>query len=187
MAARIEALMTVDDLDTMPDDGNRYEVMEGELYVSRAPGLPHQIVSGNLYHQIRNYLDQNPIGTIVATPGLILSRFSGVIPDLVFYSHARADEIIWNERLNAAPEIVIEVLSAGRENISRDRIAKRRLYGEHGVKEYWIADSENRAVEIYRLADSQLELVAKMLRLGDEITSPLLPGFSRPLSKIFEA
>ena len=74
MAARIEPLMSVDDLDAMPEDGNRYEVIEGELFVSRAPGLPHQIVSGNIYYHLRSYIDKNPIGTIVTTPGLILSQ-----------------------------------------------------------------------------------------------------------------
>src|SRR5205823_8537217 len=133
--------------------------------------------------QFRSYRDNNPIGKIIATPGLILSKYSGVIPDLVFYTHARAKKIVANERLVAAPDIVIEILSPGRENISRDRVAKRQLYAKHGVKEYWIADSENRSVEIYRLTDKGLELAA-MLRLGDEITSPLLPGFSCPLSKI---
>jgi Uma2 family endonuclease len=76
MAARIETLITVDDLDTMPDDGNRYEVIEGEMFVSRAPGLPHQIVSGNIFYQIMAYLDRNPVGRVVATPGLILSRLA---------------------------------------------------------------------------------------------------------------
>src|SRR6266700_3259549 len=74
MAARIEPLITVDDLDSMPEDGNRYEVIEGELFVSRAPGLPHQIVSGNIFGQFWNYLAENPIGKIIATPGLILSK-----------------------------------------------------------------------------------------------------------------
>ena len=185
MAARIESLMTVDDLDAMPEDGNRYEVIEGELVVSRAPGLPHQIVSGNIFGVFWSYLQSNPIGRIVATPGLILSRYSGVIPDLVFYSHARGDEIIWDERLNAAPELVIEILSPSRENVSRDRMTKRALYAKHGVKEYWIADCDDRSIEIYRLKDQGLDLI-EVLRLGDEITSPLLPGFSCPLAKIFE-
>jgi len=141
MAAKIDRLMTVDDLDAMPEDGNRYEVIEGELFVSRAPGLPHQIVSGNIFGFFFNYLAQHPIGRIIATPGLVFSQYSGVIPDLVFYRHARGREIIANDRLNAAPEIVIEILSPGRENISRDRVAKRQLYAKHGVKEYWIVDS----------------------------------------------
>jgi Uma2 family endonuclease len=177
--------MTVDDLDAMPEDGNRYEVIEGELFVSRAPGLPHQIVSGNVYHQLRSYLESNPIGRVVATPGLILSQYSGVIPDLVFYTHARGAEIIANERLVAAPDIVIEILSPGRENASRDRIAKRQLYAKHGVNEYWIVDSENRSVELYRRAAQSLELSA-ILRNDDSITSPLLSGFHCPVAKLFE-
>lgn len=186
MVAKIEPQMTVDDLDAMPEDGNRYEVIEGELFVSRAPGLPHQLVITNILYQFMKYLERNPIGRIVTTPGLILSRFSGVIPDLVFYSHARGDEIIWNERLNAAPELVIEILSAGRENISRDRVTKLRLYAKHSVSEYWIVDSENRSIEIYRLTGKSLELAAH-LRNDDEVTSPVLPGFSCPLAKIFES
>jgi Uma2 family endonuclease len=186
MVAKIEPLMTVDDLDAMPEDGNRYEVIEGELFVSRAPGLPHQIVTANIVHQLMNYLENNPIGRIIPTPGLILSQFSGVIPDLVFYSHARGKEIIANDRLNAAPEIVIEILSPGRENISRDRIAKRQLYAKHDVGEYWIVDSENRSVEVYRLQNQSLELVV-VLREDVELNSPSLPGFTCPLSKIFEA
>lgn len=186
MVAKIEPLMTVDDLEAMPEDGNRYEVIEGELFVSRAPGLPHQLVTANIIGSFLKYLEENPIGRIVPTPGLILSKYSGVIPDLVFYSHARGKEIIANDRLNAAPEIVIEILSRGRENISRDRIAKRQLYAKHGVSEYWIVDSENRAVEVYRLTNQSLELAA-VLRNHDEVTSPSLPGFACPLSKIFES
>ena len=185
MAATIEPLMTVDDLDAMPEDGNRYEVIEGELFVSRAPGLPHQIVSGNIFGQFWSYLLENPVGRIVATPGLVFSQYSGVIPDLVFYTHARGAEIIANERLVAAPQIVIEILSPGRENVSRDCVAKRQLYAKHGVSEYWIVDSENRSVEIYRLAGQSLELAA-MLRNDESITSPLLLGFNCPVSKIFE-
>ena len=176
MATRIEPLMTVDDLDAMPEDGNRYEVIEGELFVSRAPGLPHQLVSVNVLYELRKYLDQHSIGTVVPTPGLILSKYSGVIPDIVFFTHARGAEIIANDRLNAAPELVIEILSPGRENLARDRVAKRQLYAKHSVREYWIVDSQNRAVEVYRLQNSILESVV-ILRGDEEISSPLLTGF----------
>lgn len=184
MAARIEPLMTVDDLDAMPEDGNRYEVIEGELFVSRAPGVPHQRVTANAIYTFRNYLEINPIGEIIPTPGLIFGKYSGVIPDLVFYTYERAQEIISGERLVAAPELVIEILSRGRENVSRDRVAKRQLYGKYGVAEYWIIDAENRAVEIYRLQNGALEL-AIIFCAGDEITTPLLPGFKCPVTNIF--
>ncbi len=186
MSARIEPLMTVDDLEAMPEDGNRYEVIEGELFVSRAPGLPHQLVSVNVLYELRKYLDQHSIGTVVPTPGLILSKYSGVIPDIVFFTHARGAEIIANDRLNAAPELVIEILSPGRENLARDRVAKRQLYAQHSVREYWIVDSQNRAVEVYRLQNAMLELVL-ILRGDEEISSPLLTGFRCAVADFFRS
>jgi Uma2 family endonuclease len=185
MSARIEPLMTVDDLEAMPEDGNRYEVIEGELFVSCAPGLSHQIVSGNISHILRTYLDEHPIGTIVATPGLILDRYSGVIPDLVFFSRERGAEIIANERLNAAPELVIEILSRGSQNIARDRVAKLQLYSKHKVNEYWIVDTQSQLIEVYTPKDQSLELKT-ILRHEDEITSALLPGFSGVVSAVFK-
>jgi len=185
MAAQIEPLMTVEDLEAMPEDGNRYEVIEGELFVSRAPGLPHQFLSVNIIYEFKKYLSLNPIGMIVATPGLIFDQHSGVIPDLVFFTHARGTEIIANDRLVAAPDIAIEILSRGGENIARDRVAKRQLYANHGVQEYWSVDGENRAIEIHRLGTKGLELTA-VLNVGDEITSPLLPGLICPVVNIFE-
>jgi len=170
----------------MPEDGNRYEVIEGELFVSRAPGLPHQLVSVNVLYELRKYLDQHSIGTVVPTPGLILSKYSGVIPDIVFFTHARGAEIIANDRLNAAPELVIEILSPGRENLARDRVAKRQLYAKHSVREYWIVDSQNRAVEVYRLQNSILESVV-ILRGDEEISSPLLTGFRCAVADFFRS
>jgi len=184
MSTRIEPLMTVDDLEAMPEDGNRYEVIEGELFVSRAPGLSHQIVATNIVILFGFYLRENPLGEIVATPGLILDRYSGVIPDIVFFTHKRGEKIINKERLAASPELVMEILSPGRENIARDRVAKRKLYGKHGVQEYWIVDSHDTSVEIYRLQETVLELDT-IVRGDDEINSPLLPGFKCKASAFF--
>src|SRR5436190_12061283 len=123
--ASVEPLLTVADLDAMPDDdGNRYELIEGELFVSCAPGLTHQIVSDNIIHLFRSYLDEHPIGIAVSTIGLILSDYNGVIPDIVFFRHEDYDRLVSNERLYSAPELVIEILSAGSENVRRDRVAK---------------------------------------------------------------
>lgn len=185
MAARIEPLVTVEDLEAMPEDGNRYEVIEGEIFVSRAPGLPHQLISVNITHEFKKYLALHPIGLIVPTPGLVFEHYSGVIPDLVFFTHRRRSEIVEKDRLVAAPEIAIEILSSGSQNIHRDRVAKRQLYAKHGVKEYWIVDGDNRAIEVYRLSAKGLEL-AVTLNPADEITSPLLPDFSCPVAGIFE-
>lgn len=184
MATKIEPLMTVADLEAMPEDGNRYEVIEGELFVSCAPGLTHQQISANLLVLIRNYLETNQIGRVYLTPGLILTDLTGVIPDLVFFRHERSEEIVSGERLTGAPDLVVEILSPGAENIRRDRIAKRQLYARHGVAEYWMVDPEKLALEVYRLQSGSLELVAT-LKDEDELNSPFLPGFGCATAAIF--
>jgi Uma2 family endonuclease len=185
MTSRIEPLLTIADLEAMPvDDGNRYELIEGELFVSCAPGLTHQIVSDNIVYLIRRYLDENPIGIVVSTIGLILSDYSGVIPDIVFFKRESTKRVVTGERLTSAPELVIEILSPGAENVRRDRVAKHRLYGKYQVPEYWLINREQKSVEIYRLEDRELQL-AVILVGDDELKTPVLPGFSCLASQIF--
>ena len=97
MTSRIEHLMTIADLEAFPDDdGNRYKLIEGELFVSCSLGLTHQIISDNLVHLIRNYLDKTPVGTVVSTIGLILSEYSGVIPGYrVFKERKYRENCYW--------------------------------------------------------------------------------------------
>ncbi len=186
MSSKLEPLLTIADLEAMPDDdGNRYELIEGELYVSCAPGLTHQIVSDNIIHLIRSYLDNHPIGIVVSAIGLILSNYDGVIPDIVFFRHEDYDRLVSNERLYSAPEIVVEILSSGPQNIRRDRVAKHKLYGKYGVKEYWMVDRDQQNIEIYRLRDSALELHDK-LKHEDKLTTPILPDFSCTADEIFK-
>ena len=104
MASNIKHLMTVADLDAFPhDDGKRYELIEGELFVSCAPGLPHQLVLRNLVADLEIYLRQNPVGIIAPGPGAVFSNYDAVIPDLVFVSNERWESIVSNDRFVAAP------------------------------------------------------------------------------------
>jgi Uma2 family endonuclease len=184
MSAKVEPILTVSVLDALPDDGNRYELFEGELFVSRAPSLSHQRVLGNIYAVIRAYLEQNPIGEVLLTPGVIFDEFNSAIPDAVFISQQRAGEIISGERIVEAPELVIEIVSPGKENARRDREVKRQVYGKHGVKEYWIADPTSRSLEIYRLKRHNLLLV-ETLADEDDVLSSVLPGFRCQARQIF--
>jgi Uncharacterized protein conserved in cyanobacteria len=184
MTTHISPLLTVDDLDLMPDDGNRYELIEGEIFMSRAPGLTHQRIIVNLLAFFLKYLDQNRIGEVIITPGVIFNEYNGVIPDIVFMSNERRDEIASTERVTGAPDLVIEIVSPGAENERRDRVIKRQLYSKFGVEEYWVVYPGSRSVEIYRLQDHVLELIATLAE-QDEIRSPLLPGFSCNVAGIF--
>jgi Uma2 family endonuclease len=185
MAARIEPLLTVADLDACPDDSNRYELIEGELFVSRAPGIPHQLILNNLQMALGSYLKENPIGLVVPGAGAVFSDYDAVIPDLVFVRNERWSEVVTEIRFTGAPDLVIEILSPGKENRDRDLLVKRQLYAKYGVAEYWIVDAENRLVQVYRLLKQHLEQVATW-RHGEEITTSLLPGFQLSVSTIFQ-
>ncbi|MBA2702337.1 MAG: Uma2 family endonuclease [Blastocatellia bacterium] len=184
MASRIEPLLTVADLDACPNDNNRYELIGGELFVSRAPGISHQRVLLNLQIALSEYLRTHPIGILVPGPGMILSDYDAVIPDICFVRNERWDEVVTGEKFTRAVDLVIEIISPGKENRERDLKFKRQLYAKFGVEEYWIIDSENQCVLIYRLRGSILEEIAK-LSLEDEITTPLLPQFQLKVPSIF--
>src|SRR5258706_686199 len=184
MSARIEPVLTVADLDACPDDNNRYELIEGELFVSRAPGIPHQRVINNLQLAFGTYLKNNPIGIVVPGAGAVFSDYDAVIPDLAFVSNERWSDIVTNEKFNAAPDLVIEVMSPGKENRDRDLLVKRQLYAKYGVAEYWIVDPEGLLVEVYRLQNNRLDSAAT-LGDSDEIITSMLPGFRLSVNVIF--
>ena len=116
MAARIEPVLTIADLDAMPEDGNHYEIIEGELFVSRAPSLTHQQIVFNLVLALGDYLRENPIGRVWPGPGVIFSDFSGVIPDIIYISNERLDKIATGDRVAGPPDLMIEILSPGAED-----------------------------------------------------------------------
>jgi len=176
--------LTVEYLETLPDDNNRYELIAGELLVSRAPSLPHQLVLQRLQIELSRYLELNPIGIVVPGPGVIFSDYDSVIPDIVFVTNERWDKIVANDRFIAAPNLVVEVLSRGTENWNRDFDVKRGLYARFGVEEYWIVNGENHQVTIFRLRGQALEEVCT-LENDDKLSSPLLPNFELSVSSLF--
>jgi Uma2 family endonuclease len=186
MASRIEPLLTVADLDAFPeDDGNRYELIDGELFVSRAPGIPHQRVLHNLQLEFGAYLTANPVGILVPGAGAIFSDYDAVIPDLAFVRHERWHKVVTGEKFTGAIDLVGEILSPGSQNRQRDLSAKRKLYGKYGVQEYWIVDSENQEIIVLRLQGETLEDSATFTS-EDKLTSPLLPGLALLVSAVFK-
>ncbi|HJT27749.1 MAG TPA: Uma2 family endonuclease [Pyrinomonadaceae bacterium] len=165
-------------------DGNRYEIIEGELFVSCSPGLTHERVLTNLVLLIGNFLKKSRIGEVVANSGVILSDISGVIPDLVVFLNEQRDKIIFNDRLKGPPALVIEILSPGPVNIRRDRVIKLQLYDNHDVPEYWIVDPQNTILKRYVRQGSSL-VSFETLGTEDTLSTTTLPGFSCKVSEIF--
>ena len=177
---------TIRDLEVLPQsEGTRSELIDGALFVTRLPHRKHQQVTGKIYSSLDSWLEASGLGETIPSPGIIPSNTDNVIPDVVWVSHERL-ALIEDQagHLTGFPELVVEVLSPEEKNIQRDREAKLKLYSLQGVQEYWIADRFAKRLEIYRRDKGQLVLVATLLA-GDEIVSPLLPGFQCRISQFF--
>lgn len=174
--------LTIDQLEALPDDDNRYELIDGELLVSKAPGIPHQLSLGRLFNRLSNYLVNNPVGLLIYGPGVVFDDYNAVIPDMVFVRTER-QHIITERGLIDAPDLIIEIVSPGEKNSERDRQLKRQLYSRRGVREYWVVDPQLMTIEVYRLQENVLVLEAT-LRGADALTSALFPGFSCAVSEI---
>ena len=178
---------TSSDLDALPDkEGTRYEIIDGELYMSKQPHYHHQYVCYEIARQLGNWSNQAGAGRVIPAPGVIFSEDNDVAPDVVWLSDERLAEVLRDDgHFHDAPELVIEVLSPGFANEKRDRVAKLQLYSRSGVDEYWIIDWHSRSVEVYRRENAALQLTAT-LNESDTLQSPLLPGFSSPVSTLFD-
>ena len=140
--------ITWQDVQQLPDDGNRYEAIEGELYVTPAPSTRHQRVSLRLTLILHRMLEEAADGELFYAPiGVEFpATEEGVQPDIVLVTRARRG-IIVPEGIRGAPDLVIEILSPSTAN--RDRGVKRKLYDRQGVSEYWIVDPDGGVVEVW--------------------------------------
>ena len=176
---------TIADLEGFPNNGNRYEIIDGELFVTRAPHLDHQDVAGLSYAELLRWSLQNGLGKPFITSGIIFSESDSVLPDVIWISHERRVQLIDSSgHLTGAPELTVEVLSNTEKDKKRDRETKLKLYSIQGVSEYWIADREHQLIEVYRREYAILKKAMTLFK-ADQLTSPLLPGFSCEVGALF--
>jgi Uma2 family endonuclease len=179
--------MTSADLALLPDDGKHYELIEGELFMSRQPSWEHQFSCGQFFRYLQGWSEKTKLGVAIMAPGVLFADDDDVAPDVVWISKERLqmqNSIDKSGHLLVAPELVIEVLSPGLTNELRDKQAKLKLYSRRGVKEYWVADWMRKQIEVYRREQGALKLTATLFA-DDDLTSPLLPGFSCKVIKMF--
>ena len=167
------------------EEGKRYEIIEGELFVSTQPHLEHQRVCHRVAFEVELWITRGGSGEVVLAPGVIFDVENAVAPDLVWVSAERLPLIEGDDgKLHDAPDLAIEVLSPGSTNTRRDREFKLLLYSLRGVREYWIVDWPAKSLQIFRREAAALKLVATLFA-DDVLTSPLLPGFSLPVARLF--
>ena len=173
---------TYDDYCALPDDGNRYEILEGELVMVPAPGEPHQFASMALSVALYVFIMANRLGRLYAAPfDIKLAPRNVVQPDIIFISNARM-HLLTEANVQGSPDLAVEILSRGTRR--RDRTTKFRIYAEHGIAHFWIVDPVARTLEAYQLTDNTYTLTDR--RAGDETFEPaLFPGLSIPLATLW--
>lgn len=173
------------DLELLPENGDRYEIIDGELFVTRAPHWKHQKAIDKICIKLSLWSEKTGLGEAATTPGIIFNEADNVIPDLVWISHQRLANLLDNEgHLTGAPELIVEVLSPGVINERRDREVKLKLYSSRGVQEYWIVNWQLQQIEVYRRQKYNLVLI-ETLFANDELASPLLPDFVCTVGDLF--
>jgi Uma2 family endonuclease len=162
------------------DDDNRYELIGGKLIMVPRPQWKHQKISGALHAQFLNFLNQNPIGEVLWDLDVHLGD-KVVRPDVLFIPKKHI-EILGESFPNAAPDLVIEVLSPSSE--SHDRKTKSKLYFENGVKEYWVVDPQQKTVEVFTAGEKNWTWIG-VFDQEDVLTTSLLPGLEIRLEDVF--
>jgi Uma2 family endonuclease len=174
--------LTYDEYRLLPEDGKRYELMDGDLFVSPAPSTRHQTVSRRLQFALMQSLEVPGLAQIFNAPcDVIFEPTSVVQPDLVIVGTARA-RIITARAIEGVPDVLVEILSPGGSD--RDEHLKRRLYERHGVPEYWVVEPEHGFVTIWRLEGGSYGLRARLDR-ASTLDHPEFPSVQIPLAGVF--
>ena len=178
---------TYEECMSLPEgDPYRYELIDGEFFMTPSPTPRHQEISGNLFGIVWNFLRANPVGKVFSAPcDVVFSQKPPqvVVPDLVYVSKEHSD-IVTGKNIQGAPNLLVEILSEG--TATRDRRQKLSLYERFGLPEYWIVDPETETVLVFRLEVGKYP-DPREFRKEDRLETPVLPGLSIPLSEVFPA
>jgi Uma2 family endonuclease len=175
--------LTYEEYRALPEDGNRYEVVEGELVMTAAPIVEHQRVSRNLQFILDSYIRASNWGELFSAPiEVFLGEEDFVQPDLVCVSRAR-QEIIKEKNIEGAPDLIVEILSP--TTTRTDRVVKAKVYARRQVPHYWIVDPVAHTLEAFQWENGSYRLAAA--NAENETFQPgLFPTLTISLAKLWE-
>jgi len=174
---------TYEDYVELPDDGRRYEILDGELEVSPAPVPRHQGVSRNLLFILHGHVQERRLGSVYSAPiDVILAPATVVQPDLVYVASGR-ESIITERAIEGPPDLVIEILSSW--SVGRDRGKKAKLYARFAIRHYWIADPRARLLDLYESADHGRYRLVGRHEGAARVRSSLFPELEIDLARVW--
>lgn len=185
MATNTQARLTYQDYLDLPESDDRYELVDGELYMAPTPIPEHRIFLFYLTKVIEEFVTRHGLGRVIISPqDVILSEDVVLQPDMMSVSNDRMHIIKWGQYVKGAPDLVVEVLSPSTSR--HDRTVKRERYAKFGVREYWIADITARTIEV-NVLEGEKFAVAGLYGEGEPFESALLPRLKVDVRNIFES
>ena len=177
---------TYEDYKRLPDDGRRYEIIEGVLYVTAAPNFDHQYTVGEIFAALRTYVRERQLGIVISAPFEVNlpDIAQPVQPDVLFIAAERAPRP-GAEGFTGAPDLIVEVLS--QSTARTDRLVKFGAYERAGVREYWLVDPRTRSVEVYSLSEESTYEMAGQYTPGETVKSAVLSDLALPVDELFVA
>ncbi|HMF30130.1 MAG TPA: Uma2 family endonuclease [Candidatus Lokiarchaeia archaeon] len=176
---------TYADIATMPEwpEGSLVEIIRGELFMVPSLNLIHERIAGSMQFILRDYVQQEQIGEVFNAPfDVVLSEENVFIPDICYVSETNA-AIVQTQNIQGAPDLIVEILS---QNEDRDRVYKKQVYEEYGVREYWIIDPKSKSVEVYLFDTEQQKYEEARIYSGEEtIPVATVEGLEISVASIF--
>jgi Uma2 family endonuclease len=172
--------VTVAEYEAMPEDGHQYQLIHGQLIMSPGASWNHQGIELEIAGELRSYLKKNRLGKVRITP---LDVFLGphvLQPDILYVSNENSARVS-RKGVTGAPDLVAEILSPS--TARQDLKIKRDIYEVFGVRECWFIDPVQNTFQVLRLVDGEFHEAA-VLKEGDFLTTPLLPGFSLDVAAV---
>lgn len=165
--------LTYEDYCALPEDGKRYEILDGDLYMSPSPMTPHQRAALRMARLLCDFVDVRMLGEVFIAPcDVILDQHNIVVPDLLFVSKSR-QSIITEKNIQGAPDLLVEILSPSTR--LRDIRDKRNIYARCGVEWYWIFDAQEPWILELKRVGSEFAIVGEVKKNG-VFKSALFPG-----------
>lgn len=161
-------MWTVADLERLPDDGNRYEILHGGLLVTPLPSAGHQGVAARLLVDLANWCRANTGWRYLSPGGVYISETTWLEPDIAIYPAPEYLQQDWREM--PPPVLVVEVLS--KSTAKRDRHRKRPAYLAHGVGQVWIVNGRERLIERWTAASEFPEILRDEFTWAPDATKP---------------
>lgn len=180
---RIRPRIRYADLENEPEDGPRYEIYDGEVFVVPAPRPLHQVVVQKLFEVLRDHAARHG-GLVLFSPiDVVFSEFDALQPDLLYFTEARRRLVDLRQAIRSDPDLVIEVLSPS--TAATDRGRKMQTYARFGVGEYWLVDPEGRTIEVLRFSGGAYALT-QTARVREELISATISGLSFETDRAFD-